>query len=50
MSERPTYVLELRPTPECADAIRSLRWVLKYALRSHGLRVIKVSEVSQVTT
>jgi hypothetical protein len=48
--DRPSFVLELRPTPQCASPIRSLRWVLKNALRAHQLRAVSVREVSQVTT
>jgi hypothetical protein len=41
----PVFRLVLRPTPQCLDPIRSLRHLLKRALRSYGLRCISAEEV-----
>jgi hypothetical protein len=41
---RVTYTLTLRPEPTNSDPIRSLRAVLKSALRNHGLRAIALRE------
>jgi hypothetical protein len=41
---RPIYVLKFRPLPGI-DAIRSLRAILKFALRGHGLRCISAQEI-----
>ena len=40
---RPVYTIRLRPEPG-TDGIRSLRGLLKRALRSHGLRCVSVEE------
>jgi hypothetical protein len=34
---RPSYVLTLRPLPDCDNPIRQLRWALKTLRRRHGL-------------
>jgi hypothetical protein len=39
----PTFVLRLRPGPGI-DAVRALRWLLKSALRQHGLKCIEARE------
>jgi hypothetical protein len=36
-STAPRYILELTPLPG-VDGVKALRWVLKSALRKHGLR------------
>jgi hypothetical protein len=38
---RPKFVLVLEPLPH-ADPIRSLRWILKSALRQHGMRCVGI--------
>jgi hypothetical protein len=43
MTERPTFVLVLRPLPG-VDGIRALRAVLKLLLRRFGLRVVSLRE------
>lgn len=43
MSERPTYVVVLRPDPR-VDGIRALRGALKVLGRRFGLRVVTISE------
>jgi hypothetical protein len=40
---RPIYVLRLRPE-RGVDAIRALRFVLKYLLRRCGMRALSVEE------
>jgi hypothetical protein len=45
MSEpRKSYRLTLTPNPG-TNAIRALRWILKYALRQQGMRCSAVEEV-----
>jgi hypothetical protein len=44
MSERPTFIVHLRPEPGVEDPIRSLRHFLKRALRSWGLRCVDIRE------
>ena len=42
LSKRPaSYVLTLVPLPG-VDAIRALRWILKGALRQHGMRCVDI--------
>jgi len=41
---RTTFVLVFRPEPECADPIRALRWLLKAALRQHGLKCVSAHQ------
>lgn len=41
----PVFVLRLRATPDCPDAIRCLRQLLKIALRRFGLRCISIEQV-----
>jgi hypothetical protein len=43
---RPTYVLRLRAEPN-VDAIRSLRFALKFLLRRLGLKCICIREDTQ---
>jgi hypothetical protein len=40
MSEREIFTVRLRPTPDCKDAYKSLRALLKRALRDWGLRCV----------
>jgi hypothetical protein len=52
MSQRPTlpeqiFILHLRATPACPDAIRCLRQLLKIALRRFGLRCVSIEQVKQ---
>jgi hypothetical protein len=42
---RPIFVLHLRPLPTCTDPIKALRFLLKRALRSHGLKCVSCEEV-----
>jgi hypothetical protein len=44
---RPTYVLRLRPTPQCPDPIKALRWALKLLLRRCHLRCTSCEEVRE---
>jgi hypothetical protein len=44
VSERPIYLLRLRPEPHVVDPIRALRRGLKYLLRQTGLRCVDVKE------
>jgi hypothetical protein len=44
--ERPTFIIELTPTPDCSNPIGALRELLKRALRSWGLRCVTVREVN----
>ena len=44
--ERPTFIVELIPTPDCSNPIGALRELLKRALRSWGLRAVTVREVN----
>lgn len=45
---RPIYVISLRPE-KGTDPIRSLRWLLKAALRHYGFRCVSV-ELQDTTT
>ncbi len=45
LSERPIYTVKFRPEPG-ADAVRSLRRLLKSALRLYRLRCIDVRDTS----
>jgi hypothetical protein len=47
--ERPTFIIELTPTPDCTNPIGALRELLKRALRSWGLRCVTVREVGTDT-
>jgi hypothetical protein len=49
MSARPEqiFILRLRATPNCPDAIRCLRQLLKIALRRFGLRCISIERASE---
>jgi hypothetical protein len=38
VADRPTFIVQLRPEIYCQDPVRELRWLLKRALRGHGLR------------
>jgi hypothetical protein len=46
MTTRPTFVVHLVPTPDCVDPIKALRFFLKRALRSYGLRCVTLSEAT----
>jgi hypothetical protein len=35
-----SFVLTLRPLPDCRDPMRQVHWLLKRALRDHGLRCV----------
>ena len=41
LNARPRYVLTLVPLPG-VNAIRALRWILKSALRQHGMRCVDI--------
>jgi hypothetical protein len=41
------FVLRLVPTPSTPDPVRSLRALLKLALRRFGLRCIDVEEIAE---
>jgi len=43
-NDRPTFILEFRPEPECVDAIRALRALLKVAKRRLKLQCISAHE------
>jgi hypothetical protein len=43
-TERPTFVVHLRPEADCTDPIKALRELLKRALRNWGLRCIDCRE------
>jgi hypothetical protein len=43
-SDRPIYLIRLRPLPTVSDPIRALRAALKRLLRDHGLRAVSVSQ------
>ena len=43
-TERPIYVVTLRPEQHVADPVRALRRALKILLRRFGLRAIEVRE------
>jgi hypothetical protein len=47
MSERPTYVVRLRPETG-VDGVRALRTLLKIALRRLGLRAIDAQEETSI--
>jgi hypothetical protein len=49
MTDRPTYIVQLRPEPDCRDPIKSLRFFLKRALRDWRLRCITLREVADTT-
>jgi hypothetical protein len=42
---RRQFALVLRPTPDCGDVIKALRWGLKGLLRKHHLRCVSIMEV-----
>jgi hypothetical protein len=44
MTKRPTYALRFRAEPGCTDAIKSLRRLLKIALRQLKLRCVEAKE------
>jgi hypothetical protein len=44
MNDRPTYIIHLRPEPDCTDPIKALRECLKRALRSWGLKCVKLDQ------
>ena len=44
---RPIFVLRLRAEPHLTDPIRSLRALLKAALRRYGLRCLEAVEVRE---
>jgi len=43
--KRPVFVVRFRPEPHVADAVHSLRAVLKVALRHFGLKCVGCTEV-----
>jgi hypothetical protein len=46
-ADRPVYTIQLRPTPQCADPIKALRHVLKYARRIAALECLDAREVRE---
>lgn len=44
MTERRYFLVRFRATTDSAATIRALRWMLKVALRSFGLRAISITE------
>jgi hypothetical protein len=46
MTARPIFIVHLEPTPDCVDPIKALRFFLKRALRSYGLRCLTLSEAT----
>jgi hypothetical protein len=42
---RRQFALVLRPTPDCPDVIKALRWGLKGLLRKHNLRCVSILEI-----
>jgi hypothetical protein len=42
---RRQFVLVLRQTPACDNPIRSLKHILKGALRQHKMRCVSIAEV-----
>jgi hypothetical protein len=46
MTARLTFIVHLKPTADCVDPIKALRFFLKRALRSYGLRCVTLSEVT----
>jgi hypothetical protein len=49
-SERPVFVVRLRPLPDIDNPIYSLRQVLKVALRQHGMQALSCEEENHATT
>ena len=43
-TDRPTFIVHLRPEPDCTNPIGALRELLKRALRSWGLRCTYLAE------
>jgi hypothetical protein len=43
-ADRRTYTLVFRPEPECTDAIKALRWLLKVSKRDLKLRCVAAQE------
>jgi hypothetical protein len=46
-SRRPIYTIELKPEPGVENPTRSLKALLKTALRRFGLRAVSVEEARQ---
>ena len=44
MTDRPTFTIKVTPTSNCSDPIKSLRSLLKAALRKWNLRAIECRE------
>jgi hypothetical protein len=44
MTERRHFVVRFRSDSDSASAIRALRWLLKIALRTFGLKAVSVTE------
>jgi hypothetical protein len=49
VTNKPTFILTLRPLRDGANEIRTLRFVLKRLLRQHGLRCITLRELHDNT-
>jgi hypothetical protein len=45
-TDRPTFIVHLRPEPDCTDPIKALREFLKRSLRNYGLRCVALSEAN----
>jgi hypothetical protein len=45
--QRPTYIVHLRPEPDCTDSIKALGELLKRALRNWGLRCVGLSSTGK---
>jgi len=43
----PVYILQFRPEPECVDAIRALRALLKVAKRQLKLQCVSAHESTE---
>jgi hypothetical protein len=48
-NRRPVFLLRLRPEPHVTDPVRSLRNMLKAALRRFGMRAISVVQEEEPT-
>ena len=42
-ADKLTFVVHLKPTPQCRDPIKSLRATLKMALRAWNLRCVTIA-------
>jgi hypothetical protein len=50
MIDRPIFEVRLQPTPQVSDPIKALRFFLKVALRTYGLRATSVREITEAST